>query len=146
VVGVAPGVRLWSVKVFDGFDSSPWSAILAGMDYIAAHADKISVVNCSFGSNGGPGSPVLALHQAVRNMVSLGIVVVGAAGNNQNDIAGNNLTFDADDDPQNDDVVPASFLEVMAVSAMDPTNDLFASFSDFNFVPRSTNYVLSPGN
>lgn len=43
VVGVAPGVRLWSVQVL-GPTQHKWSDFAAGCDYIAAHADQIDVV------------------------------------------------------------------------------------------------------
>ena len=46
VVGVAPGVRLWSVQVI-GPKEHKWSDFIAGCDYVAANADKIAVANAS---------------------------------------------------------------------------------------------------
>ena len=137
IVGVAPGARLWAVQVFGpGTNFGSWSPILAGMDYIAANADSIAVVNASFS---GPG-PYEALHEAVSNIVSRGVVFVGSAGNDSVDIAGGDGVFGA-----GDDYMPASFSEVMAVSAMDPAGDTFADFSNFSRVPKSPSYVTSPG-
>ena len=46
-MGLAPGGRLWAVKVLDnngqGFDSD----IIAGIDYITANAGEIDVANLS---------------------------------------------------------------------------------------------------
>lgn len=139
VVGVAPGARLWAVRVFDG-TTSDWSTILDGMDYIAANADEIAVVNASFSSDGQSASPVQAIEQAVSNIVAQGTVFVAAAGNGQRDLSGNDFTWDTADD-----VVPAGLREVMAVSAMDPSDDTIALFSNFSYFPRSNNYVTSPG-
>jgi subtilisin family serine protease len=138
VVGVAPGVRLWSVKTFDTGDSA-WSTIIAGMDYVAANADKIAVVNASFATDGSP-SPSDAIHQAVSNIVSQGVVFVAAAGNSTIDLSGSDLIFGTQDD-----VLPAGLPEVMAVSAMNPVNDTIANFSNFNYITRTNSFVLSPG-
>ncbi|MEP6576140.1 MAG: S8 family serine peptidase [Nitrososphaerota archaeon] len=58
---MAPGARLWAVKVLDsngdGFDSD----IIAGIDYITQHANEIDVVNMSFGG----GCCDTALHTAL---------------------------------------------------------------------------------
>jgi len=77
VVGVAPGARLWSVQVFPpGSGVTSDSLILAGMDYIATNADKITVVNASFAGSGGA---ITAKHEAVLSLVNRGIVFVAAA-------------------------------------------------------------------
>ena len=69
VVGMAPGARLWAVKVLDsngnGFDSD----IIAGIDYITQHANEIDVVNMSFGGD----CCDTALHTAIANSVAAGI-------------------------------------------------------------------------
>jgi subtilisin len=100
VVGIAPGPRLWAVKVLDsngdGFDSD----IITGIDYITQHADKIDVLNMSFGGD----APDNALHTAVRNSFSAGVTYTAAAGNDNADAAG---------------TVPANFSEVITVSALD---------------------------
>lgn len=139
VVGVAPGVRLWSVKVFDT-SGSDWSTILMGMDYVASNADRIAVVNASFTSDGITPAPIGAIEEAVSNIVSQGAVFVAAAGNAGQDLSGNDFVFGTPDD-----FLPAALPEVMAVSAMDPVTDTIASFSNYSYIPRSNNFVLSPG-
>ena len=47
VVGVAPGARLWSVRVLEASGYGSTSMVLAGLDYIAQNADEIEVVNAS---------------------------------------------------------------------------------------------------
>jgi subtilisin len=131
VVGMAPGARLWAVKVLDsngdGFDSD----IIEGIDYITQHANEIDVVNMSFGGDG----PDSALHTAIINSVNAGVTYTAAAGNEAAD-AGS--------------TVPASFPEVIAVSAIVDTDgkcgglsststtagkdDTFASFSNYGSV------------
>lgn len=131
VVGMAPGARLWAVKVLDsngeGFDSD----IIAGIDYITQHASEIDAVNMSFGGSG----PDDALHTAIINSVKAGVTYTAAAGNEGVDAKS---------------VVPASFPEVMAVSAIVDTDgkcgglstisttagkdDTFASFSNYGSV------------
>ena len=41
VVGVAPGARLWAVKVLDATGSGAMSAVIAGVDYVTANAAAI---------------------------------------------------------------------------------------------------------
>ncbi|PWU22140.1 MAG: hypothetical protein C5B50_00130 [Verrucomicrobia bacterium] len=125
VVGVAPGARLWAVQVF-GPTQHSWSNMLAGLDYIAMNADKIEIVNVSLDST-DISQPYIALEQAVASIVSRGVVFVAAAGNGGGDIAGPDGVWGT-----SDDVLPAALPEVMAVSAMNPTNDQIASFSDFS--------------
>ena len=49
VVGMAPGARLWAVKVL-GNDGSGWmNWIVAGIDYVASHSNDIEVANMSLG-------------------------------------------------------------------------------------------------
>ena len=78
-MGLAPGGRLWAVKVLDnngqGFDSD----IIAGIDYITANAGEIDVANLSWGGDG----PDEALHTAIKNSVAAGVTYVAAAGNEQ---------------------------------------------------------------
>lgn len=135
-VGVAPGSRLWALKVLDD-DGFGWvSDVIAAVDYITDHATEIEVANMSFGGDGTSGtdcgiSDNDPLHQAICNSVRAGVVYVTSAGNDGSDAAN---TF------------PASYNEVITVSAMVDTDglrgglgtstsfgsdDTFASFSNF---------------
>jgi subtilisin family serine protease len=87
VVGKAPGARIWAIKVLgdDGFGS--FSDILEGVNYVAAHANEIDVVNMSLGGTG----TYPPLEAALTDLVNTkGVVVVVAAGNNHQDA--NNFT------------------------------------------------------
>jgi len=77
VVGVAPGARLWSVKVFE----SPFaaeSALVAGVNWVTEHAAEIEVANASWGCS-GCAYPVL--EPAINSLIEAGVVFVVAAGN-----------------------------------------------------------------
>lgn len=139
VVGVAPGTRLWSVQVI-GPTNHTWTAFIAGCDFISGHADKISVVNASLTGHPDAAGPYTAIHQAVSNLVSQGIVFVVASGNNANDIGGPDHIYGTADD-----ILPAALSEVMAVSAMNPTNDLMVDFSNFSRFSKLPDFVNSPG-
>ena len=47
VVGVAPGARIWSVKVLRKNNTGTLSSVLCGIDWVAAHAKTIDVANMS---------------------------------------------------------------------------------------------------
>jgi subtilisin family serine protease len=94
VVGVAPGARIWSVKVLnsDGVGKASW--LLCGINWIAAQRDGnrplIEVANFSLrfrratvpADDGNCGYTLVdPIHQAVCRAVSRGIIVVAAAGN-----------------------------------------------------------------
>ena len=130
VVGIAPGARLWAVKVLDrnggGFDSD----IIKGIDYVTDHKNEIDSVNLSFGGDG----PDDALHTAISNSVAAGVTYAVAAGNEAMDAKS---------------FVPASFPEVIAVSAIADSDgkcgsqgpstsygsdDTLASFSNYGSV------------
>jgi subtilisin family serine protease len=127
VVGIAPGARLWSIKVIDSNGAGSVSDIIAGIDYVTAHSDEIDVVNLSFGCECN--SP--ALDAAINNAVEAGVVFVVAAGNSHKDAS----SFS-----------PARNPNVIAVSAMADSDgkcggqgsstkygndDTFASFSNY---------------
>lgn len=80
VVGVAPGARLTAVKVLDKRGSGSLSAVIAGVDWVAARADRFEVANMSLG-----GGFSQALNDAVKNAVNKGVVFVVAAGNSATD-------------------------------------------------------------
>lgn len=78
--GVAKGVRLVPVRVFGCTGGSANSTIIAGIDWVAANRVLPAVANMSLG--GGASS---AIDTATNNLISRGVTVVVAAGNdNQN--------------------------------------------------------------
>jgi len=104
VVGVAPGARLWAVKVLDSNKHGWWSDVICGLNWVVANSDTIDVVNMSLGWYGADGSCAeTALHDAICRVVNAGIPVVVAAGNDSMDAAG---------------IVPAAYDEVITVSAL----------------------------
>ncbi|MEU0884792.1 S8 family peptidase [Lentzea sp. NPDC005914] len=135
VVGVAPGARIWPVRVLNNQGSGSFSAIICGIDYVTAHANEIEVANMSLGGSGSDsacGSNRDAMHEAICRSVSAGVTYVVAAGNS----AANSSTF-----------VPATYEEVITVSALADFNgrpgggaastcradvdDTFADFSNY---------------
>jgi subtilisin family serine protease len=80
VVGVAPGARIWNVRVFNdgGFGATSW--VVAGLDWIAARADRIEVANASL-----QGYEDAGITAAVEGATRKGVVVVVAAGNDGGD-------------------------------------------------------------
>jgi subtilisin family serine protease len=116
VVGVAPGARLWAVKVMAADETVSDAALLCGLDWVADHADTIDVANLSLGGPGvdadcgaGQFDPVALEHAAVCRMVAGGVVTVASAGNSAADAADTN---------------PAGFPEVITVSASTDTDGL----------------------
>ena len=49
VVGIAPGARLWAIKVLDSSGTGSMSTIIQGIDYVTQNAGQIDVANLSFG-------------------------------------------------------------------------------------------------
>ncbi len=119
VVGVAPGVRLWAVRILDAKGEGYLSGWLCGLDWIAAQADPadpsrplIEAVNMSvtrWGSddrNCGATNGDL-LHQAICRVTQRGITVVAAAAN---------------DSGPSSKRVPGAYNEVITVSALADTD------------------------
>lgn len=99
VVGVAPGARIWAVKVLNSSGSGYSSWIIAGIDWVAANASMIEVANMSLGGSGYN----QAEYDAIQGAVNKGVAFAVAAGNN-------------DDDARN--YSPAAFGNVLTVSAL----------------------------
>lgn len=76
-VGVAPGAKLWAIKVLDNDGVGPLSTIIKGIDYITQYADQIEVANLNLGCE----CKSDAFDTAIDNAVKSGIVFVVAAGN-----------------------------------------------------------------
>jgi serine protease AprX len=99
--GVAPGVKLTSLKVGTATGAVDVSQMIAALDWVVLHryddpANPIRVVNLSYGSGGNPTTWTDPLQYAVEKAWQAGIVVVAAAGNNGN--AAGALTNPATDD------------------------------------------------
>ena len=86
LLGMAPGARLWSVKVLEfNFTSgecekapvSSVASLISGVDYVTKHAKEIDVANLSVGFKGNS----TALDEAIRRSVKAGVIYVAAAGN-----------------------------------------------------------------
>jgi hypothetical protein len=119
VVGVAPGVRLWAVRILDANGSGLVSWYVCGLDWIAAQRDPddpdrplFEAVNMSVAKSGSDDRNCGltngdAIHRAVCRVVASGVTVVAAAGNN---------SFNASR------LIPASYNEVITVSALADTD------------------------
>jgi subtilisin len=147
VVGVAPGARLWPVRVLNNQGSGSWSSVICGVDFVTANAGDIEVANLSLGGSGSDDGDCGntgkdALHRAICASVAAGVTYVIAAGNSADDAARH---------------VPAAYDEVITVSALadfdgspggagSPTcrsdqDDTFADFSNHG----SDVDVVAPG-
>ena len=114
VVGMAPGARIWPVKVLTDAGSGLNSDVICGIDYVAAHANEIEVANMSLGGSGEDdgncgATDGDAMHAAICDAVAAGITFVVAAGNDSADAS----TF-----------TPAAYDEVITVSALADFNGL----------------------
>ncbi len=113
VVGVASLTQLIAVKVLDYTGSGYFTDITAGVDYVtslnANPSTRVHVANMSLGArcsvctDNSSDPTVRAFHDSVRALVNSGTTLVVSAGNNGADAF---------------DTVPASFDEVITVSAM----------------------------
>lgn len=127
VVGIAPGARLWAIKVLDSTGSGSISTIIQGIDYVTQNAGQIDAANLSFGCK----CTSSALDMAINNSVAAGVTYVVAAGN-----AGEDASFWS----------PASNPNVISVAAIADSDgkcgglgpqtaygpdDTLASFSNF---------------
>ncbi len=77
VVGIAPGARLWAIKVLDKSGTGSMSSIIEGIDYVTQNAGQIDTANLSFGCK----CTSFALDTAINNSVAAGVTFVVAAGN-----------------------------------------------------------------
>jgi subtilisin len=147
VVGMAPGARIWPVKVLTDAGSGLNSDVICGIDYVTAHASQIEVANMSLGGGGTDdgncgNTNQDAMHKAICRSVSAGITYAVAAGNDSENAANS---------------TPAAYDEVITVSALADFNglpgggapstcrsdvdDTFASFSNFG----SDVDIIAPG-
>ena len=138
-VGVAPGARLWALKALDKDGNGSWSQIIAAVDYVTEHADKVDVVNMSLSDT----QQSKALDRAITRSVDAGVTYVVAAGNDARD-----AKLEA----------PSNHPRVLTVSAIsdgngkgggganpacepDEVDDAFATFSNYGEVVK----LAAPG-
>lgn len=128
VVGVAPGVNLYAVRVLDSTGSGTLESVLCGLEWIRTYHERIGfdVVNMSLGAMvEGDMPPLIApcgidyaspaflddpIHEAICDLTALDITVVVAAGNSDGSASYH---------------VPAAYGNVIAVS----------NFADFDGLP-----------
>ncbi len=119
VVGVAPGARLWAVKILNGDGYGYLSWYVCGLDWILSRHDPddssrplFEAVNMSVAKAGKDDANCGltnkdVLHQAVCRLVAGGVTVVAAAAN---------------DHANASKKVPAAYNEVITVSALADTD------------------------
>jgi hypothetical protein len=119
VVGVAPGARVWAVKILNDSGYGLLSWYVCGLDWVLSQRDPadpsrplFEVANMSVakygrddGRCGNANRDIL--HQAICRVVAGGITVVAAAGNDHGSAAAR---------------VPAAYNEVITVSALADTD------------------------
>ncbi|MDP1819908.1 MAG: S8 family serine peptidase [Acidimicrobiales bacterium] len=109
VVGVAPGVPIYSVRVLNNAGSGSWSSVACGIDWVTANASRLGIKVASM-SLGGAGADDGncgntnndALHKAICGSVAAGVTYVVAAGNDNADLKG---------------FTPAAYDQVLTVTA-----------------------------
>lgn len=112
VIGVAPGVDIYALKVLDASGSGSFSNIIAALNWCVLNG--IKVTNNSYGSSVDPG---ITVQEAFNNSYGKGILHIASAGNSgKANGRGDNVGF------------PAQYDSVMAVAATD-SNDARAYFS-----------------
>ncbi|MFQ3558815.1 S8 family peptidase [Streptomyces gramineus] len=108
--GVAKKARVVSVRVMDDTGAGTTAQVIAGIDWVTAHARRPAVANLSLG-----GAHNAQLDAAVRNSIRSGVTYTVAAGNNARPAAGYS---------------PADVPQALVVGATDRT-DTRAAFSDY---------------
>lgn len=111
VVGVAPNVELYSVKVLNSEGDGKYSDIISGLEWVIKN--NIQVVNMSFGS-AIESKESKAFEKALKEVYKNNIVLVSSAGNT-GDIENKKGTI----------TYPASSSSVIAVGAIDPNHYRF---------------------
>lgn len=133
VVGVAPGARIWSVRVLEPDGSGSLGNVLCGLDWVSRNAAHLDVANMSFGflavgSNrcDDPGDP---LHSAICRVVRAGVTVTAGAGAGSSDASG---------------FLPAAYPEVITASGLadaDGRPGGLGSFSGCGSVEQDDTFV-----
>lgn len=142
IVGIAPGARIWAIKVCDAAGECKITNQIKGVEYAIQHANEIDILNISIEN---PNSP--ALNSIINAAVKAGITVVVAAGNYGKDASltspANNpnvLTVSAIAD--SDGVCGAAGPDLILSGGNETiSDDSFAFFSNFGPVVK----IAAPG-
>jgi subtilisin family serine protease len=116
VVGVAPHVRLWSVKILDEQGSGTTENVVAGVDWVLARKAELGgnwIISASFGAK----QQSTAERQAFQRAADAGVLTIAASGNDS--VAGvpSPVSY------------PAAYPSVVAIGAVD-AKSLVADFSN----------------
>jgi subtilisin len=117
-VGVAPGTKVYAVKVLNASGLGSVSTVICGIDWVAANAAglNIKVANMSLGGTGSRPTTCATTtdpqHRAICRGIDAGVTFVVAAGNSARAFDG--LTTS----------VPAAYPEVLTVTAMSDSDGL----------------------
>lgn len=128
VVGVAPGVNLWAIKVLDASGSGLSSTIITALNWILSHRgigwSGYGIVNMSLG-----GPAFQPLDDAVANLTNNGIIVCVAAGNDSQNAINES---------------PARSPSALTVGATmpNPSYNTLASYSNYGSILD----ILAPGS
>ncbi|HUR82444.1 MAG TPA: S8 family serine peptidase [Thermoanaerobaculia bacterium] len=116
VVGVAPGVRLWALKVVDENGQGVMDDVIAALEWVADKKKEAGgrwVVNMSLGGT----TTSIAEHEAFTKAASEGLILVASSGNTSTASTTAAVEY------------PAAYPEVIAVGATGETN-VHANFSN----------------
>jgi serine protease len=116
VIGVAPKVRLWAVKVLDAKGSGTSESVIKGIDWVLARKQELGgdwVMSLSLGSSESSDLE----KQAFQRAEDAGVLTVAASGNDSVPDAPAPVGF------------PAAYPSVIAVGAIDSTKTI-ADFSN----------------
>jgi subtilisin len=158
VVGVAPGTKIYAVKVLNSAGSGTQSQVICGIDWVTANAAalNIKVANMSLGGSGSAVQPCATTtdpeHKAICASTTAGVTYAVAAGNS-------GVAFDGSSPS-----LPAAYPEVLTVSAVSDSDgqpgaaggapacrtseadDRYAAFSNYASTVAGQNHTIAaPG-
>lgn len=117
VIGVAPGVRLWGIRVIDEKGEGTAEEVMRGMDWVLARKAELGgrwVVNISLGGD----EASEAERELFRKAVDAGVIVVAATGNDSTVSAVAPIAY------------PAAYPGVIAVAAVNGATNVRGVFSN----------------
>jgi len=152
IVGVAPGVRVYAVKVADATGYAWNSDVICGLDWIMKNkqTSHISIASMSLGFSGIASNTCNfdPLHTSITSLTNAGVLTVVSAGNNHQPIS---------------TAIPAAYNEVLVATSMTDldgipgglggnagtcspgdVDDTAASYSNYN-IGSNNNVIAAPG-